>query len=592
MSYVLSLSLSIIEKLRDEVSNKVIKKAVNHALSKQGLDISATTQTISNRKLTVFPGYGQRETVVSLTEELEKMNVIKTMDLSQGLKKAFIVITTPELLDALSRFGQEAIMMDSTHGTNHYDLKLNTIVVLKPNLEFLVVAFCLSPEEDEITIAKFLREVLPDGLRTSVFMTDMAQSYYNAWKLVGGKEDERRICLWHVRKAWKRQTGYKLNRGLGDEVLKELDELANVAEEMVFKAKFDAMLDRWGRDDEYKAFSTYFVKMYKTQFPPQLWARCYVKDGGPRFNMAIENFHKQFKYYEMEGLPQKRLDVLIKGLHDYLETAGCLYVHEIEKQPWKKRDNGVVERHSKAETVTDITASGNNTWFVGSATTNRTYTVTWTGPCKFIGCLRCRQCRICRHVMMCSCPDRSGGHICKHLHAVVARYPELKDRIPIITDPDRMREMKWGQTLRPSRSKGFTESEPGPEWLLETESDVDTLPATEGRPLPATEGAPEYDSDVDILPVAEEMPEWIYENMSDDGDTGAPDQRLPTEEISPPDYDSDDPSRLLQEFQKMPRDKRVKMINRFQAHLIQANRVPIPPSNKKAVKQTLYPKKK
>lgn len=72
--------------------------------------------------------------MVSLTEELEKMSVIKTMDLSKGLEKAYIVISTPELLDALFRFGQEAIMMDSTHGTNHYDLKLNTIVVLKPNL--------------------------------------------------------------------------------------------------------------------------------------------------------------------------------------------------------------------------------------------------------------------------------------------------------------------------------------------------------------------------------------------------------------------------------------------------------------------------
>lgn len=377
--------------------------------------------------------------MVSLTEELEKMSVIKTMDFSKGLEKAYIVISTPELLDALSRFGQEAIMMDSTHGTNHYDLKLNTIVVLKPNLEFLVVAFCVSPEEDDITIAKFLREVLPDGFRTNVFMTDMAQAYYNAWKVVDGKEDERRICLWHVKKAWKRQAGYKLNKDLGDEALRDLDELANVAEEIEFQAKFDAMLERWGRDDNYQSLCTYFVKMYQTQFPPQLWARCYVKDGGPRFNMAIENFHKQFKYYELEGLPQKRLDVLIKGLTNYLENAGLLYAHDIQKQPWKKRDQGVEKRHKSAQNVTDITQSGDDQWIVGSASMNCTYTVTWTGPCRFIGCLRCRQCRICRHTMMCSCPDRSGGHICKHLHALVDRYPELKDRIPNITDSDRMR---------------------------------------------------------------------------------------------------------------------------------------------------------
>lgn len=211
-----------------------------------------------------------------------------------------------------------------------------------------------------------------------------------------------------------------------------MDELANVAEEIEFQAKFDAMLERWGRDDNYQSFRTYFVKMYQTQFSPQLWARCYVKDGGPRFNMAIENFHKQFKYYD------------------------------------------------------------------------------------------CRQCRICRHTMMCSYPDRSGGHICKHLHAVVDRYPELKDRIPNITDSERMREMEWGHNLRPSKSVGFP-----PEFIIESMSD-----------------------DEGTLPVAEEMPEFIYETVSDE-DTGAEDQRYPTEKINPPEYDSDDPNNLQEELLRM-----------------------------------------
>lgn len=42
-----------------------------------------------------------------------------------------------------------------------------------------------------------------------------------------------------------------------------------------------------------------------------MWAQCYVEDGGPTTNMALENFHKQLKHTELNGKPMVRLDVLI-----------------------------------------------------------------------------------------------------------------------------------------------------------------------------------------------------------------------------------------------------------------------------------------
>lgn len=85
--------------------------------------------------------------------------------------------------------------------------------------------------------------------------------------------------------------------------------------------------------------------------------------------------------------------------------------------------------------------------------------------------------------------------------------------------------MEWGHNLRPSKSVGFP-----PEFIIESMSD-----------------------DEGTLPVAEEMPEFIYETVSDE-DTGAEDQRHPTEKISPPEYDSDDPNNLQEELLRMTRN--------------------------------------
>lgn len=69
-------------------------------------------------------------------------------------------------------------------------------------------------------------------------------------------------------------------------------------------------------------------------------------------------------------------------MSSYLEQAGLLYAHEIQKQPFKKRDTVVIECHNSPKQVTDIrvTPFGDNYWAVESATTTRTYNVTWGMP--------------------------------------------------------------------------------------------------------------------------------------------------------------------------------------------------------------------
>lgn len=162
------------------------------------------------------------------------------------------------------------------------------------------------------------------------------------------------------------------------------------------------MMTQWGQDSRYNDFSQYFTKIYLEQFPPELWARCHVRDGGPRFNMAIENFHGQFKYGEMDGRPVVRLDVLVDGLESYLEEAGFRYAREILSKPWKAKDGDVETRHERAGQVTGMTGSQDGVlWIVDSSTVGRQYRVSWQRPCQFIGCLKCRICLIYHHTLKC-----------------------------------------------------------------------------------------------------------------------------------------------------------------------------------------------
>ena len=50
------------------------------------------------------------------------------------------------------------------------------------------------------------------------------------------------------------------------------------------------------------------------------------------------------------------------------------------------------------------------------------WTVQFTSPCQEPTCLRCRECRVCKHMAHCTCPISERGHLCKHIHAVVFHF--------------------------------------------------------------------------------------------------------------------------------------------------------------------------
>lgn len=106
--------------------------------------------------------------------------------------------------------------MDSTHGTAGYGYLLTSIVVVDEFGNGVPTAFCLSSHSSEVEWITFIQEVKKamskfhggDGsIKAKTLMTDMDNSFYNAWLEVMGDVQYRLYCSWHVDLAWRRNLG-------------------------------------------------------------------------------------------------------------------------------------------------------------------------------------------------------------------------------------------------------------------------------------------------------------------------------------------------------------------------------------------------
>ena len=90
--------------------------------------------------------------------------------------------------DLLKQFGSEAVCMDSTHGTNHYDFQLTTLLIVDEWGEGVPVAWLVSNHETTAVIVEFLRAVQArcGAITPKVFMSDDADAFFNAWLGVFG----------------------------------------------------------------------------------------------------------------------------------------------------------------------------------------------------------------------------------------------------------------------------------------------------------------------------------------------------------------------------------------------------------------------
>jgi len=107
--------------------------------------------------------------------------------------------------DMMIKYGNKIACIDSTHGTNMYKFLLITIMVVDEHGKRLPVAWAITNKEDTTVIIEYLTAVKGNtGNIAKKFMSDDADTFYNAWKFVFG-ETKRLLCFFHVDCAWEKK---------------------------------------------------------------------------------------------------------------------------------------------------------------------------------------------------------------------------------------------------------------------------------------------------------------------------------------------------------------------------------------------------
>lgn len=109
-----------------------------------------------------------------------------TSDEHVHLKKGdfVLIIMTDGQKEILEKFGNDCVCIDGTHGLNSYGFELITLLVLDDMREGFPTAFMISNRSDEEVLYIFfacIEKRLGFKLASNVFMSDMAEAFFNAW---------------------------------------------------------------------------------------------------------------------------------------------------------------------------------------------------------------------------------------------------------------------------------------------------------------------------------------------------------------------------------------------------------------------------
>lgn len=104
-----------------------------------------------------------------------------------------LIIMTPAQCEILKKFGSDCICIDGTHGLNNYNFELHTLLIIDDIREGFPCAFLISNRSDTYAFSLFFNELkIKTGIITpEIFMSDLAESYFNAWLQVMGKPGKR-----------------------------------------------------------------------------------------------------------------------------------------------------------------------------------------------------------------------------------------------------------------------------------------------------------------------------------------------------------------------------------------------------------------
>jgi len=403
----------ILEEIRENIANNHLERT--HLLTKKDLYNIEASYNLNNEAVLHSNDATNVGAWVEKLKSDDKLSLVYYK--SQGqidtnhiqLKEDdfLLLIMNDYQKSMLSKFGNYVICIDETHGMNSYHFNLTTIMVLDDLREGFPCCFMISNRVDEVVLTIFFSKIRDQTgiIHPNVFMSDMAESFYNAWVVEMEPPKHRLYCTWHVDRAWRKNLNKIKNKTKQVEIYKVLRTLLVEQDAEAFSRMFDNAINRMAKDDETINFSNYFTSYYASSV--QSWAYCHRIHAGINTNMHIERMHRTLKHIYLQGKKVKRLDKSLHALMKYTRDKSidrlivlhkgkiCSKVKELRK---RDKTSLLMSLEMVLENV------DHNNWNVLSGKTSEMYEVNnlkSNCDCQ----INCSDCQSCIHCYSCSCID-------------------------------------------------------------------------------------------------------------------------------------------------------------------------------------------
>ncbi|KAJ8975913.1 hypothetical protein NQ317_007756 [Molorchus minor] len=325
-------------------------------------------------------------------------------------------------LETLKKYGNDCLCIDSTHGLNAYGFQLTTLMVLDDLRQGFPIMFVFSNRSDTYVmkvIFNTIKNVLgEEKLSPRVFLTDMDDTFYNAWCEVMGKVPLRLFCAWHVIRAWKKNLSAKIKTmEKQHSTYKILRTLLEESDKNAFEKMLPTCLNDLDTDPDLHDFVSYFKEHYIKN--RKSWAYCYRQHAGINTNMSLERMHGTLKYIYLKGQKVRRLDKAISAMMRMVRDKLFERIITLNKGKLTKKISELRKRHANIDTMLNsviLEVEQGKAWTISSSKGDDIYTIEILN--KLCKCdLKCLECNACIHSYICSCPDSAvRWNMCKHVH--------------------------------------------------------------------------------------------------------------------------------------------------------------------------------
>ena len=149
-----------------------------------------------------------------------------------------LCIQTPSQKSLLDKLGEgRPLLMDSTHNTNIAAYKLIVIMVIDHHNEGVPVSFCIAKQESFRILQIFFSSLKQRcrSISPSCIMRDDAPQFYNAFISVFSAKARKLLCIWHVWRAWNRNSTSIEPKPLRDTIKRKLQNLQRLSDSTLFE---------------------------------------------------------------------------------------------------------------------------------------------------------------------------------------------------------------------------------------------------------------------------------------------------------------------------------------------------------------------